>query len=75
MLRVNYEPIMSEDGTRKVFVNGTYFTVLRMNKANKLLLADKEHPLVDLVKLFEAAEKCYINYGSFRDVLITIEAP
>ena len=73
MLRIHYQPVMREDGTRKVFVNSTYFTKLRMNKADKLLLTDKEHPHVNLVKLFEAAVIGDMTFDSFRYLLITIK--
>ena len=73
MLRIHYEPIMDEDGTRKVFVNGTHFTKLRRNKVGQLLLTDKEHPHVNLAKLFEVTARGDITFDSFIDLRITID--
>ena len=73
MIRIHYKPIMNEERTRKVYVNGEYFTELRMIKADKLLLTDREHAYMNLAKLFKLTAKGDISFDSFHDLKITVE--
>ena len=74
MTKILYEPSGNEKGTRKVYVDGKYFTELHVNWADESLFTLKEHPYVNLAKLFEGAVTDDVSFESSFGVKIIIEA-
>ena len=72
MTVICYEPVLKDEDSRRVIVDGEYFTDLR-READGAMFTDIQHPYVNLTKLFVGVSKGPVNFYSSFGVAITIE--
>ena len=73
-MKIIYEaPVMYSGTSRKVVVNGEHFTYLHRKDRRGVIVSDKPHPHVDLVKLFTGALQEETYFHSDFDLHIEVK--
>ena len=72
-MKIIYKPSVNEVGSRKVYVNDEYFTELHMNEGDKSLFTDKEHPYVNLARIFTEVLSEEAHFSSSLSLHIEIK--